>query len=177
MKFFIFEKSSLKFLAFSIFIYGEFSGDILLIKSYLNFRSFFKLEFNISINRFNKNLGIKDNSVTQNVYDKMMNQFIFKKNAERQRKIRIDDCLNYKKDEEENELIFTGKSHKNKKIQRMKFYSIIDSGLITKLLKNCRKDAKNKINTERINNKIDGEFGEEGEILKNSKRKVIKLNF
>ena len=131
----------------------------------------------ISINRFNKNLGIKDNSVTQNVYDKMMNQFIFKKNAERQRKIRIDDCLNYKKDEEENELIFTGKSHKNKKIQRMKFYSIIDSGLITKLLKNCRKDAKNKINTERINNKIDGEFGEEGEILKNSKRKVIKLNF
>ena len=131
----------------------------------------------ISINKFNKNLGIKNDSVEQNVYDKMMNQFIFKKNSERQRKIRIDECLNYRKNEEENELIFTGKSHKNKKIKRMKFHSIIDSGLITKLLKNCKVDAKNKINTERINNKIDGEFGEEGEILKNSKRKVIKLNF
>lgn len=131
----------------------------------------------ISINKFNKNLGIKNDSVEQNVYDKMMNQFIFKKNSERQRKIRIDECLNNRKNEEENELIFTGKSHKNKKIKRMKFHSIIDSGLITKLLKNCKVDAKNKINTERINNKIDGEFGEEGEILKNSKRKVIKLNF
>ena len=131
----------------------------------------------ISINKFNKNLGIKNDSVEQNVYDKMMNQFIFKKNSERQRKIRIDECLNHRKNEEENELIFTGKSHKNKKIKRMKFHSIIDSGLITKLLKNCKVDAKNKINTERINNKIDGEFGEEGEILKNSKRKVIKLNF
>ena len=131
----------------------------------------------ISINKFNKNLGIKNNSVEQNVYEKMMNQFIFKKNSERQRKIRIDECLNYRKDEEENELIFTGKSHKNKKIQKMKFYSIIDSGLVTKLLKNCRADAKNRISTERINNKIDGEFGEEGEILRNSKRKVIKLNF
>ena len=131
----------------------------------------------MSINKFNKNLGIKNDSVEQNVYEKMMNQFIFKKNSERQRKIRIDECLNYRKNEEENELIFTGKSHKNKKIKRIKFHSIIDSGLVTKLLKNCRVDAKNKINTERINNKIDGEFGEEGEILKNSKRKVIKLNF
>ena len=131
----------------------------------------------MSINKFNKNLGIKNDSVEQNLYEKMMNQFIFKKNSERQRKIRIDECLNYRKNEEENELIFTGKSHKNKKIKRIKFHSIIDSGLVTKLLKNCRVDAKNKINTERINNKIDGEFGEEGEILKNSKRKVIKLNF
>ena len=129
----------------------------------------------ISINKFNKNLGIRNKSVEQNVYDKMMKQFIFKKNAERQRKIRIDECLNYRKNEEENELIFTRKSHKNKKIQRMKFYSIIDSGLVTKLLKNCRADAKNRISTERINNKIDGKFGEEGEILKNSKRKVMQI--
>ena len=131
----------------------------------------------ISINKFNKNLGIKINSVEPNVYDKMMNQFIFKKNKERQRKIRIDELLNYRKNEEENELIFTGKTHKNKKIKKIKFHSIIDSGLVTKLLKNCRVEAKNRISTERINNKIDGEFGEEGEILKNSKRKVIKLNF
>ena len=130
-----------------------------------------------SINKFNKNLGIVNSTLEKNVYDKMMNQFFFKKNAERQRKLRIEACLNYKKDEEENELIFTGRSDKSKKISRMKFNSIIDSDLVTKLLKNCIDDAKNRITTERINNEIDGEHGEEGQMLKNSKRQVIKLNF
>ncbi len=130
-----------------------------------------------SINKFNKNLGIVNSTLEKNVYDKMMNQFYFKKNAERQRKLRIEACLNYKKDEEENELIFTGRSDKSKKISRMKFNSIIDSDLVTKLLKNCIDDAKNRITTERINNEIDGEHGEEGQMLKNSKRQVIKLNF
>ena len=130
-----------------------------------------------SINKFNKNLGIVNSSLEKNAYDKMMNQFYFKKNAERQRKIRIEACLNYKKDEEENELIFTGKSDKSKRIPKLKFNSIIDSNLVTQLLKNCIEDAKIRITTERINNEIDGEHGEEGQILKNSKRKVIKLNF
>ena len=107
----------------------------------------------------------------------MMNQFYFKKNAERQRKLRIEACLNYKKDEEENELIFTGRSDKSKRIPKIKFNSIIDSNLVTQLLKNCIDDAKHRITTERINNEIDGEHGEEGQMLKNSKRKVIKLNF
>ena len=130
-----------------------------------------------SINKFNKNLGIVNSTLEKNVYDKMMNQFYFKKNAERQRKLRIEACLNYKKDEEENELIFTGRSDKSKKIARLKINSIIDSDLVTKLLKNCIDDAKKRITTERINNEIDGEHGEEGQMLKNSKRKVIKLNF
>ena len=130
-----------------------------------------------SINKFNKNLGIVNTTLEKNVYDKMMNQFYFKKNAERQRKLRIEACLNYKKDEEENELIFTGRSDKNKRIPKIKFNSIIDSNLVTQLLKNCIDDAKHRITTERINNEIDGEHGEEGQMLKNSKRKVIKLNF
>ena len=130
-----------------------------------------------SINKFNKNLGIVNSSLEKNAYDKMMNQFYFKKNAERQRKIRIEACLNYKKDEEENELIFTGRSNKSKRIPKLKFNSIIDSNLVTQLLKNCIDDAKKRITTERINNEIEGEHGEEGQILKNSKRKVIKLNF
>ena len=130
-----------------------------------------------SINKFNKNLGIVNTTLEKNVYDKMMNQFYFKKNAERQRKLRIEACLNYKKDEEENELIFTGRSDKNKRIPKIKFNSIIDSNLVTQLLKNCIDDAKHRITTERINNEIDGEHGEEGQMLKNSKRQVIKLNF
>ena len=130
-----------------------------------------------SINKFNKNLGIVNSTLEKNAYDKMMNQFYFKKNAERQRKLRIEACLNYKKDEEENELVFTGRSDKSKRIPKLKFNSIIDSDLVTKLLKNCSDDAKNRITTERINNEIEGEHGEEGQILKNSKRQVIKLNF
>lgn len=131
-----------------------------------------------SINKFNKNLGITNKTLeNSNLYDRMMNQFYFKKNAERQRKLRIEACLNYRKEEEENELIFTGNSDKNKIIQRNKFNSIIDSDLVTQLLKNCIDEAKNRITTERINNEIDGEHGEEGQNLKNNKREVIKLNF
>lgn len=127
-----------------------------------------------SISKFNKGLGIINNTFDKmNLRDKFMNQFIFKKNEERQRKIRIDACLNYKKEEDD-------VNSYRKKInfgERLKFKSIIDSELVSKLLRNCKEEAKHKITTERINNEIDGQLGEEGEILKNSKRQVIKLNF
>ena len=126
-----------------------------------------------SINKFNKGLGITNKDDRLKLSDKIMNQFIFKKNAERQRKLRIDACLNYRKDEEDNDFFKKKKSDN----RRLKFKSVIDSELVSKLLKNCRDDAKHKITTERINNEIDGKLGEEGEFLKNSKRQVIKLNF
>ena len=127
-----------------------------------------------SINKFNKGLGIINKDFDKlKLSDKIMNQFIFKKNAERQRKLRIDACLNYRKDEEDNDFF----KKKNSFDTRLKFKSVIDSELVSKLLKNCRDDAKHKITTERINNEIDGKLGEEGEFLKNSKRQVIKLNF
>ena len=124
-----------------------------------------------TINKFNKGLGINNSVDKKYLPDKLMSQFLFKKNAERQRKMRIDACLNYKKDDD-NELY----KIKNN-TPRLKFKSVIDSNLVSELLKNCRDEAKQEITTERINNEIDGELGEEGEILKNSKRQVIKLNF
>jgi hypothetical protein len=128
-----------------------------------------------SINKFNKSLGITNNIFDKNHKpDKFMNQFIFKKNAERQRKMRIEACLNYRKEEEDTDFFFSNKKNSE---PRIKFKSIVDSELVSKLLKNCREEAKHKITTERINNEIDGGLGEEGEILKNSKRQVIKLNF
>ena len=127
-----------------------------------------------SISKFNKGLGINNNTFDKiNLRDKFMNQFIFKKNEERQRKIRIDACLNYKKEEDDTNTY----KKKNNSVERLKFKSVIDSELVSKLLRNCKEDAKHKITTERINNEIDGKLGEEGEILKNSKRQVIKLNF
>ena len=125
-----------------------------------------------AINKFNKSLGILNNAFEKShLTDKLMNQFLFKKNAERQRKLRIDACLNYRKDEEASDL------KKKKFVPQTQFKSVIDSELVSKLLKNCLDEAKHKITTERINNEIDGELGEEGEIIKNSKRQVIKLNF
>ena len=127
-----------------------------------------------SISKFNKGLGINNDTFDKiNLRDKFMNQFIFKKNEERQRKIRIDACLNYKKEEDDTNTY----KKKNNSVERLKFKSVIDSELVSKLLRNCKEDAKHKITTERINNEIDGKLGEEGEILKNSKRQVIKLNF
>ena len=127
-----------------------------------------------TINKFNKGLGIiNKNFDKMKLSDKLMNQFLFKKNDERQRKLRIDACLNYKKEDKE---INSYKKKKNT-ISRINFKSIIDSELVSKLLKNCKNDAKHKITTERINNEIDGKLGEEGEKIKNSKREVIKLNF
>ena len=123
------------------------------------------------INKFNKSLGIINNGDKKHLTDKLMNQFLFKKNAERQRKIRIDACLNYRKDEEDTD------ANKKKFVPQLQFKSVIDSELVSKLLKNCVDEAKHKITTERINNEIDGELGEEGEKIKNSKRQVIKLNF
>ena len=123
------------------------------------------------INKFNKSLGIINNGDKKHLTDKLMNQFLFKKNAERQRKIRIDACLNYRKDEDDTDV------NKKKFVPQLKFKSVIDSELVSKLLKNCVDEAKHKITTERINNEIDGELGEEGEKIKNSKRQVIKLNF
>ena len=42
-----------------------------------------------SINKFNKGLGITNKDDRLKLSDKIMNQFIFKKNVEKQRKLRI----------------------------------------------------------------------------------------
>ena len=100
-----------------------------------------------------------------------------KKNSERQRRLRIEACLSTKEEEinqnKNKDLIF----HKENKItNNRKFKSIIDSILVTKILKHCKKDVKYEINTQRINNEMDeiysGELGKTKNI-----NKVIKLNF
>ena len=128
-----------------------------------------------SINKFNKGLGIINNYNKKNLSEKIMNQFLFKKNAERQRRMRIEACLNYQKDEEKAHNI--SKSYFKRIGHAPKIKSVIDSELINKLLKNCVGEAKLRITTERINNEIEGGLGEDGQNLKFSKRQVIKLNF
>ena len=88
------------------------------------------------------------------------------KNKERQRKLRIDDCLS------NNKYNFINKNNKNFKDSR-KFKSIIDSKFVSKLLGHCKKEIKYNIMTERINNEFDWNNNENVKI----KNKPIKINF
>lgn len=126
----------------------------------------------IILDKFNKNVGIEGKKFESKL-NKISGQFVFKKNEERQRKIRIEACLNAQTmdDEEEN--------RRSKYSNKNNFKSIINSKLITNLLKHCKKEQRNQITTHRINNEIEGEnWGNEIEIPKGNKgNKVIKLNF
>ena len=87
------------------------------------------------------------------------------KNKERQRKLRLDECLaNYNDD-----------IHKiNNHVKKSgKFKSIMDSKMVSSLLRHCRKDVKYNIITERLNNEFDWNINNNGKI----KNKPIKINF
>ncbi len=108
---------------------------------------------------------------------KIHNQFFFKKNEERQRKLRIEASIGQKKDEDDvKDFDYYNNKEKNIQPAKNEFKSIIDSELITKLLKHMKNEEKKDITTQRINNEIDGPDGEEGEEIK-KKRKTIRLNF
>ena len=98
-----------------------------------------------------------------------------KKNPERQKKLMIDSCLSEVKreDKEKQEINFS--SYFNKKRKNHKFKSLVNTKLVKSLLKNCSDEAKNIINTEIINDQMNGNFSDEEEILV-SKRKVIKID-
>ena len=128
------------------------------------------------INKFNNKMGIKKKIIQRNMLsNKIMNQFMFKKNPERQKKLMIDSCLSEVKreDKEKQEINFS--SYFNKKRKNHKFKSLVNTKLVKNLLKNCSDEAKNLINTEIINDQMSGDFSDEEEILV-SKRKVIKID-
>ena len=116
-------------------------------------------------NKFNKSGKI----------DKFRNHISLNKNTDRQRRLRIDACINNKEDKnKKSDIMFFTKP--NKLQNKKKFNSIIDSDLMTKILKNCKKDVKYEIMTQRINNELDESYSEEGDKIKKSYN-IIKLNF
>ena len=141
----------------------------------------------IAMNDYNKDLNIinklnkydlikkqkKENTIL--TYN-LRNNTNLKKNTDRQRRLRIEACLNYKEDEynnKNNDFMFT--KH-NSVTNKRNFKSIIDSDLMTKILKHCKKDVKYKIMTQRINNELDESYsGEEDKSKKTNN--IIKLNF
>ena len=96
---------------------------------------------------------------------KMKNYKSQNKTKERQRKLRIDDCLS-------NHYNIDIKMNKKFKGSR-KFKSLMETKLISNLLEHCRKEVKYNIQTERINNEFDTN---DRDNLK-YKNKPIKINF
>ena len=119
-----------------------------------------------------KIINDKTTSKSIDLSQKMRNQFGFKKNEEKQRRLRIETALDNKEDREE----YYDDNVKRSKIKnKKKINSFIQSKLINGLMKHLTKEAKNQITTEKINMEIDGNYDEDEEdSLK--KHKVVKIN-
>ena len=103
------------------------------------------------------------------VTEKMSNQFAFKKNDEKQRKLRIETALENKYDRED--LYDEIKRRENNEKRNISF---LDSKLITGLMKHFTKKVKNEITTQKINKEIDGRYVDDDYIME--KHKVVKIN-
>ena len=150
---------------------------IYVINSAINAIQFYKKDMNF-VNKISAKMGVKKKAIQNKlITNKIMNQFSFKKNPERQKKLMIDSCLrdNNREDDNKQDIIFNRASHKNGKTP--KFKSLVNSKLIKNLLKQCNGKTKNIINTEIINNQMNEDFFDDDEIVTNAKRKVIKINF
>jgi len=130
------------------------------------------------ISKFNKIEHLKYKLNNKDLSDKLRNYTFIKKNPDRQRKLRIETCLSSKeKDDNVNsndEVTF----HKLTKIPKnKKFNSIVNSEIVTKLLKHCKKGAKYQIITQRINNELDESSSDDNQKSKKKAPRIIKLNF
>ena len=110
----------------------------------------------------------RSTTLSLDLTEKMRNQFDFKKNVEKQRKIRIENALEnrYKDDETENKT-------RNKSNQK-EFKSFMDSKLINSLMKHFTAKVRNEISTQRINKEIDGKYDDD--YYFKQKHHVVKID-
>ena len=104
------------------------------------------------------------------VTEKMRSQFAFKKNDEKQRRLRIEAALENKYDKDK----YFEEKKKRDNSEDKKYVSFIDSKLIDGLMKHFTKKVRNEITTHRINTEIDGCYTDEDYIME--KHRVVKIN-
>ena len=102
--------------------------------------------------------------------EKMRNQFDFKKNAEKQRRIRIEAALDNKYDDVEDE----NGNRKRFKSNKKEFVSFVENKLINNLMKHFTGKVRNEIGTQRINKEFDGKYDDDINIKE--KHKVVKID-
>ena len=102
--------------------------------------------------------------------EKMRNQFDFKKNAEKQRRIRIEAALDNKYDDVDDE----NGNRKRFKSNKKEFVSFVENKLINNLMKHFTGKVRNEIGTQRINKEFDGKYDDDINIKE--KHKVVKID-
>ena len=120
----------------------------------------------------NRLKGFKNKNI-KNFVDKLRENFSFKKNKEKQKKIRISNSLTDREDTnikiDKNKLI-------NSPFRNIQMKDIINSKMMNDIMKHCIEDFKVKISTERINNDIEGDNREKYMYKIKSIHPVIKMN-
>ena len=139
-----------------------------------NAMSNYKKDINI-INKLNRIELIK-NKINNKSFNKMRGNNFLNKNTDRQKKLRIDACINNKADELSKNNDFLLSNNTKKLSNKKKFNSVVNSNLMDKILKHCKKDVKYKIITQRINNELEENYFVDDEKVKKTPN-IIKLNF
>ena len=126
------------------------------------------INYNTDLKFIQKVKKDRSNTISLDLTEKLRNQFDFKKNVEKQRKIRIENALENKYNEDENENTKRNKSNKKE------FKSFIDSKLINSLMKHFTGKVRNEISTQRINKEIDGKYDDD--VYFKQKHHVVKID-
>ena len=140
--------------------------------SYINNSSENAIEsYNKELELINRLKGKKNKSI-KNLTEKLRENYSFKNNKEKQKKIRINNSLT---DRTNNDLDSIREYLLNTPYKNYKVKSVINTRMMTDIMRHCREDSRLKISTHRINNEIDGENGEDLNKIKKLPP-VIKMN-
>ena len=126
------------------------------------------INYNTDLKFIQKVTKERSTTLSVDLTEKMRNQFDFRKNAEKQRKIRIENALEnrYSNDNDE--------KRRRYKSNKKDFISFMDSKLINSLMKHFTGKVRNEISTERINKEIDGEYDDD--VYFKQKHQVVKID-
>ena len=126
------------------------------------------INYNTDLKFIQKVTKERSTTLSVDLTEKMRNQFDFKKNAEKQRKIRIENALGnrYSNDNDE--------KRRRYKSNKKDFISFMDSKLINSLMKHFTGKVRNEISTERINKEIDGKYDDD--VYFKQKHQVVKID-
>ena len=126
------------------------------------------INYNTDLKFIQKVTKERSTTLSVDLTEKMRNQFDFRKNAEKQRKIRIENALEnrYSNDNDE--------KRRRYKSNKKDFISFMDSKLINSLMKHFTGKVRNEISTERINKEIDGKYDDD--VYFKQKHQVVKID-
>ena len=126
------------------------------------------INYNTDLKFIQKVTKERSTTLSVDLTEKMRNQFDFRKNAEKQRKIRIENALENRYSNDNDEKKRRYKSNKKD------FISFMDSKLINSLMKHFTGKVRNEISTERINKEIDGKYDDD--VYFKQKHQVVKID-